>query len=330
MSGRLPRRVLVAGGAAAAALPVLMRARAAVAQAWPTQPIKLVVPFAPAGSTDLVARILAQGLQERLGQPVVVENRPGAGAMIGSQAVAQAAPDGYTLVLSNIASHGISPLVYPGNRYDAVRDFTHIALIITNPAVFVANKGFAPQTLPQVVAESRRNPAGIDIASSGIGSSNHLLIVEFTKLTGGNINHVPYRGAGPAMTDVIAGVVPMLSDSLPSAAAHIRQGSVRALAMPSEQRHPAFPEVPTFREQGIDLLSGSWFGLSGPANLPAPVVDRVAGAVREVLAVPAVRQRFTELGGSIGTLSPAGYAEFIAAELAHYAPVVRTAGVRVE
>lgn len=325
MSGIPPRRALLAGGAALA-LPGLARAQGS----WPSQPIRLVVPFAPGGTTDLVARLVAQGLQQRLGQPVIIENRAGAGATVGSQAVAQAAPDGQTLLLSNIASHGIAPSLYRSLHYDAVRDFTHIALIVENPSVFVATPRFPAATLPELVRLAREDARGVDIASSGSGSSNHLLIVQFGQSTGAKVNHVPYRGAGPAMTDVIAGVVPMMSDSLPSAAAHIRAGAVRALALSAETRHPAFPAVPTFREEGVDLVSTSWFGLSGPAGLPAAVTQRLAGAMEAVLAEPGLRARFAEIGGTVGSAGPAGYAAYVAAEVARWAPVVQASGARVD
>ncbi|MDO9709591.1 Bug family tripartite tricarboxylate transporter substrate binding protein [Paracraurococcus lichenis] len=325
MSGILPRRAILAGGAALA-LPLATRAQ----PSWPAQPIRLVVPFAPGGTTDLTARLIAQGLQERLGQPVIIENRPGAGATVGSLAVAQAAPDGHTLLVSNIASHAIAPSLYRGLRYDAVRDFTHIALIVENPSVLVAAPRFPAATLGDVVRLSREDARGLDIASSGSGSSNHLLIVQFGQATGARLNHVPYRGAGPAMTDTIAGVVPMMADSLPSAAAHLRGGAVRALALSAETRHPAFPSVPTFREQGVDLVSASWFGLSGPAAVPAAVTERLAGAVAALLAEPALRARFAEIGGTVGALGPSGYAAFVAAEVARWAPVVQASGAQVD
>lgn len=328
MPGILPRRTTLAGGAAVAALSALARAQGAAA--WPSQPIRLIVPFAPGGTTDLVARLVAHGLQERLGQPLIIENRPGAGATLGSQQVAAAAPDGYVLVLSNIASHAIAPSLYHGLRYDPVRDFAHAALITRNPSVFVANPRFPGRTLADVVRLAREGARGIDIASSGSGSSNHLLIVQFAQVTGAPVNHVPYRGAGPAMTDVIAGVVPMMSDSLPSAAGHIRAGAVRAIAMSSEARHPAFPEVPTFREQGVDLVSSSWFGLSAPAGTPAAIVARLNREVRALLSDPAMRARFAEIGGTPGELSPDEFTDFVAAEVARWAPVVQASGARVD
>ncbi|WP_037299873.1 Bug family tripartite tricarboxylate transporter substrate binding protein [Rubritepida flocculans] len=313
---------------AALGVPLLGLAAPALAQGWPAQPIRLIVPFAPGGTTDLIARLVAAPLQERLGQPVVIENRPGAGATLGSQMAAQAAPDGHTLLLSNIASHAISPALYGNLRYDALRDFTHIALLTLNPSVIVANPRAGIGSMADLARIHRESPRGLDMASSGAGSSNHLLIVRLGQMLGREINHIPFRGAGPAMTAVIGGQVPLMSDSLPSAAAHIRQGSVRAVAMSSAERHPAFPEVATLREQGFDLVTNSWFGLSGPARLPAPVVERLARDIREILARPDIRARFAEIGGAPGAFSPAEFTAFIAAELAAWAPLVRESGAQ--
>lgn len=323
MSWKLRRRALLAGSALAVTV-----SRHALAQgaAWPAQPIRLVVPFAPGGTTDLVARLLAAGLQERLGVSVVVENRAGAGATVGSEMVARAAPDGYTLVMSNIASHGISPSVYRGRiRYDAVADFAHIALVVSNPTVWVANPRAGIRTLADAAAKAR-GPGGLDVATSGAGSSNHLMVVRMGQLIGKELNHIPFRGAGPAMQAVIAGQVPMMSDSLPSAANHIRQGSVVAVAMASGSRHPTFPDVPTFREQGFDLASDSWFGLSAPAGTPAPIIERLNRETRAFLAQPEVRARLAELGGTPGDLTAEGYSEFVRREVALWAPLVQASG----
>jgi tripartite-type tricarboxylate transporter receptor subunit TctC len=321
MSRRLTRRAL-------GVLPLLAAPAVARAQSWPTQPLRIVVPFAPGGTTDLVARLVAAPLQERLGQPVIVENRPGAGATVGSLVVAQAAPDGHTLVMSNIASHGIAPSLYANLRYDAVRDFTHVALLITNPSVVVANPRAGIANMADLARLHGAGGRGLDMASSGAGSSNHLIIVRLGQILGREINHIPFRGAGPAMTAVISGQVPLMSDSLPSAASHIRQGSVRAIAMSSAERHPGFPEVPTLREQGFDLVSSSWFGLSGPARVPAEVVDRLSRELRAILDQPEIVARFAELGGTPGRMSPAEYAAFVAAELALWAPLVRESGAQ--
>jgi tripartite-type tricarboxylate transporter receptor subunit TctC len=326
MSEHVARRTLAAA-AAALALPGLARAQGA----WPNGPVRIVVPFAPGGSTDLAARLVADGLSQRIGVPVLVENRPGAGATTGSQVVADAAPDGQTLVMSNIASHAISPALYGGRvRYDPVRSFSHIAMVITNPSAWVVNKDSGIGSLADLVRMARERRGGLDMASSGAGSSNHLLIVRFCQMVGIEFTHVPFRGAGPAMTAVIAGQVPMMSDSLPSAAGHIRQGSVRAIAMSSAARHPGFPEVPTFREQGFDLESTSWFALSGPAGMAPAVVERIHREVMAVIGTPEARRRFGEMGGSPGEMSPAQFAAFVAAEVGRWAPVVRASGASVD
>jgi tripartite-type tricarboxylate transporter receptor subunit TctC len=330
MSVELPRRTLLgrtllAAAAGGVAAPGLSRA-----QSWPNGPIRIVVPFAPGGSTDLSARFVADGLSQRLGVSVVVENRPGAGATTGSQIVADSPPDGQTLVMSNIASHAISPNLYRNLRYHPVQSFTHIAMVITNPSAWVVNKESGINSLDDLVRMARGRRGGLDMASSGSGSSNHLLIVRFCQAVGIEFTHVPFRGAGPAMTAVIAGQVPMMSDSLPSAAGHIRQGVVRAIAMSSAERHPSFPEVPTFREQGFDLVSTSWFALSGPAGMPQAVVERLHREIMAVVSTPESRARFAELGGSPGDMTPAEFTAFVAEEYARWAPVVRASEATVD
>ena len=297
------------------------------AQSWPTQPIRLVVPYAPGGTTDLMARLVATPLAERLGVPVILENRPGAGATVGSLLVAQSPPDGTVLVMSNIASHGIGPALYPNIRYDAVRDFSHIALITRNPSVFVANPRSGIASLADLAARHREG-AGIDMASSGAGSSNHMLIVLMGRALGREINHISFRGAGPAMTAVIGGQVPLMSDSLPSAASHIRARTVRAIAVSDIARHPAFPDIPTFREQGYDLAGISWFGLSGPAGMQRPVVDRLNAELRGLLATAELRARFAELGGTPGAMTAEEYTAYVRREVEAWAPIVRASGAQ--
>ena len=327
MSWALDRRTLLAGSISA----TFASGRASAQSApWPSQPIRLVVPFAPGGTTDLVARLVAAGLQERLGVSVIVENRAGAGATVGSEMVARAAPDGYTLVMSNIASHGISPSVYRGRiRYDAVTDFAHIAMVVSNPTVWVANPRSGIRTLQDAAAKAR-SPGGLDVATSGAGSSNHMMVVRMGQILGVELNHIPFRGAGPAMQAVIAGQVPMMSDSLPSSVSHIRQGSVIAVAMASERRHPAFPDVPTFREQGFDLASDSWFGLSAPAGTPAAIVERLNRETRAFLGTSEIRNRFAELGGTPGDMTSEGYTEFVRREVAQWAPLVQASGATAD
>jgi tripartite-type tricarboxylate transporter receptor subunit TctC len=330
MAGRLPRRSLMTGAVATAMAPAVSRAQSLPVTSFPSGPIRLIVPFAPGGSTDLSARLVAEGLSQRLGVSVIVENRPGAGATTGAQVVADAAPDGQTLVMSNIASHAISPSLYRNLRYDPVRSFTHVAMVITNPSAWVVNKDSGIESLADLVRIARSRQGGLDMASSGSGSSNHLLIVRFCQSVGIDYTHVPFRGAGPAMTAVIAGQVPMMSDSLPSAAGHIRQGSVRAIAMSSERRHPSFPDVPTFKEQGFDLVSTSWFAISGPAGMPAPIVERLHSETMAVISTPDARSRFAELGGDAGDMTSAQFTRFVAEEFARWAPVVRASGATVD
>ena len=331
MSGFLPRRALLVGSAALA-LPLATRAQApAVASPWPTQPIRLVVPFAPGGTTDLVARLLSQGLQDQLGQPVIIENRAGAGATVGSLAVAQAAPDGHTLLMSNIASHGVAPSLYRSLRYDALRDFTHIALVVENPLVFVANPRFPATTLAEVVRLSREDARGIDIASSGSG-----------------LDQPP---ADPAIRpgDRRAGEPRALSRRRPGDDGHDRrrgaddvgQPALRGRAYPRRLGAPpcdfrpghGTPPSPRCRPSGNRESTSSarpGSACSGPAGLPPAVTERLGRAVAAVLADPALRARFAEIGGTVGTLGPAGYTDFVRAEVARWAPVVQASGAQVD
>jgi tripartite-type tricarboxylate transporter receptor subunit TctC len=324
----IPRRGLIGAGLAAAAL-----ARTSPLQAqdnWPSRPIRFVIPYPPGGSTDVVGRLVGQALSEQLGQPVVVENRGGATATIGSQTVAQSRPDGYTLLLSNIASHAIAATLFRSLPYDPVKDFTHIALLVTTPTILVVNPAFPARSLADIVRLSKEKAGGLDMASSGSGSSNHLLLVRFAELTGAKLNHVPYRGGGPAMTDVIAGTVPMMSDTLPSALPHLLAGSVRAIAVSGPERSPLVPEVPTFREQGVDLINLPWYGLSGPAGLDPAVVRKLAEATRKVLSSEALRARLSEIGSMPGDMGPERYTAFVAEEAGQWAPIVRASGASAE
>ncbi len=322
---RLARRTVLTVLGAALAAPATLRA-----QSWPSGPIRLIVPFAPGGTTDVMARLVADRLGPRLGQPVIAENRAGAGATIGSAIAAQAAPDGQTLVMSNIASHGIAPTLYRSLRYDAMKDFVHIALVTRNPSVMVAHAGFEARSFADVVRIAKARPDGLDFGVSGAGSSNHLLGLRIAQAAGIRLNPIFYRGAGPAMTDTIAGVVPLMFDGLPSASAHIRGGRVRALATSGSERSPAFPDVPTFREVGVDIVSYQWFGISAPAGTPAAIVARLNREIREILKEPEVVARFDQLGGGIVDMTPEQYSAFVAEEIAVWAPVVRASGATVE
>ncbi|MBV1799957.1 tripartite tricarboxylate transporter substrate binding protein [Siccirubricoccus sp. G192] len=325
----LGRRAALAGSAALLA-PLLAPGARAQQPAWPSQPLRLVVTFAPGGSTDLIARLAAKGLQERLGQPVIVENRPGAGGTLATNFVAQSAPDGHTMLLSTSTVMAISPALYRNVGYHPMRDFAHVALLTTQPLVFVANKGFPGRTLQDVVRLSQEARDGLDMASSASGSLNHMLIVRFAELTGAKLTHVAFRGAGPAMTAVVGGTVPMMSDSLPSAAAPIRQGSVRAIAISAEARSPTFPDVPTFREQGVDLVTIGWFGIAVPAATPGPVQQRLNRELRAVMAEPEVRARLAESDSQAGDLSVEAFTQMVGEHCAMWPPVVRASGASAD
>lgn len=326
----LNRRSFVVATLAVAATPAAAQTSGQAAP-WPSKPIKLVVPYAPGGTTDVVARMVAEYLGQKLGQNIIVDNKPGKGAMVGTAIVAKAAPDGYTLLMSVISGLSISPTLYGGGDFDPMGDFIHVSIASTNPSVLVANPTFQAKTFKEFVDYAKANPGKVSYATSGAGSSNHLLGARLAQVIGAELVHVPYRGAGPAMIDTIAGNVPVMFDSLPSAAPHIKAGKVRALAVSGETRSPAFPDVPTMKELGYpDLISYSWFGISVPAKTPQPIVDRLATEMQAVLKEPAVIKRWEEIGAEGSTMTPAEVTRFIQAEIDKWTPVVKSSGAKPE
>ena len=323
MSVTIRRRGLLA---AAALLPLPAFAQSE----WPARPIRLVVPFAPGGTTDIVARILAEQLQPRLGQPVIVENRPGAGATLASTQVAQqAAPDGHTLLISNSASHGISPSMFDNVRYDPLADFTHIAIAATTSSAVIVNPRYPAQTIPDLIRLGRSRADGLDFAISGHGTTTHLLGMRIGLVAGFRMNPIPYRGAGPALIDVMGGTVGLMVDGLPSSIQHIRDGAVRAIAVADAERNRHLPNIPTLIEGGLaGMTSYSWFGVSGPKGMAAPVVDRLNREIRAILQQPAIRDRYLQLTADAPDFTPAQYTAFIAEELRVWGEVVRATGVR--
>lgn len=320
------RRTFVASAFSAIALPAYGQTGP-----WPNKPIRLVVPYAPGGTTDVVARVVAEYLGKRLGQNIIVDNKPGKGAMVGTALVAKAPPDGYTLLMSVISGLTISPTLYGGGDFDPMADFIHVSIASTNPSVLVVNPTFEVKTFKDYVAYAKANPGKLAYATSGAGSSNHLLGVRLSQVANAEMVHVPYRGAGPAMIDTINGNVPSMFDSLPSAAPHIKAGKVRALAVSSTQRSPAFPDVPTMKEAGYpDLISYSWFGISVPAKTPAPIVDRIATEMQAVLKEPAVVKRWEEIGAEPSTMTPTEVTRFVQEEIDKWTPVVKSSGAKPE
>jgi tripartite-type tricarboxylate transporter receptor subunit TctC len=297
------------------------------AQAWPDRPVKIIVPFAPGGSADTLGRLVAQKLAEQLKASVIVENRAGAGGAIGSDLVAKAPADGHTLVVSGIASHVIAPLLPQGTPYDPVRDFSHIALFGGPPAVLAVHPSVLAKDLREFVLLSKTKP--LSYGSPGNGTQGQLVAELFKRQAGIEMQHVPYKGASGAVTDLIAGHIPVVSTTLTTAAAQIRAGRARGLAISAESRLADFPEIPTFAEMGYpDLVATVWFSLSGPASLPADIVTRLNTEVNRALAAPDVRERLKPEGIVPQRLTAPEFSAFVADEVRRWAPVVRASGAK--
>jgi tripartite-type tricarboxylate transporter receptor subunit TctC len=303
----------------------------ALAQAWPAKTVRIVAPFAPGGTADTLGRIAAAKLTESLGQSFVVENRPGAGGMLGSELVAKSAPDGYTLVVSGVASHVIGPALAAKPAFDPVRDFTHIALFGGPPAVLGVHPSLPVKDLKALVALARSRPHELSYGSPGIGTQGHLMAELFRQRAKIDIVHVPYKGAAIAMVDIVAGNIHAISTTLTTASTQIRAGRVRPLALSSEKRLADYSSIPTFRELGYRDVAGTvWFSLSGPAGMPADVVDRLNAEVRKILQLPDVRARLRPDGIEPNALDPKAFTNYMIAEVKRWEPVVRASGARAD
>jgi tripartite-type tricarboxylate transporter receptor subunit TctC len=303
----------------------------ALAQSWPAKTVRIVVPFAPGGTADTLGRLVAQKLTESLKENFIVENRAGAGGIIGSEFVAKAAPDGYTLVVSGVATHCIAPALSKNMPFDPLRDFTHIALFGGPPGVLVIHPSLPVKDLRQFIAYAKAEDGRLSYGSPGNGTQGHLIAEQLKQVAGVEMTHVPYKGASLAVADLIAGHVPVTSTTLTTAATQIKAGKARALAVSSVKRVPDFPDVPTFGEMGFPELSASiWFSLSGPPGLPTDIVNRLNAEVRRALKLPDVRERLRPEGIETGDLDPQQFAAFMAAELKRWAPVVRASGATVD
>ena len=307
----------------------LFVSQAVLAQSWPSKSVRLIVPFAPGGSADTLGRIAAQKLGEQLKVGFVVENRAGAGGALGSELVAKAAPDGYTLVVSGIASHVLATLLPQGTPYDPLRDFTHIALFGGPPAVLVVNPAVPAKTLAEFVQLLKDNPTKYSYGSPGNGTQGQLVAELFKRQAGVRMQHVPYKGASAAVTDLIAGHIPAVSTTLTTASGQIRAGRARALAISAAARLPDYPDLPTFAEMGYpDLVATVWFSLSGPAGLPADTVERLNAGVRQAFALPEVRERLKPEGILPNRLDAREFSAFVAEELKRWEPVVKASGAK--
>jgi tripartite-type tricarboxylate transporter receptor subunit TctC len=300
-------------------------------QAYPAKSVRIVVPFPPGGTADTLGRIVAAKLGESLGQNFVVDNRPGAAGLIGSDFASKAAPDGYTLVVSGIASHAIAPALSAKPPYDPVRDFTHVALLGGPPSVFAVHPSLPAKDIKSFVALARANPRELTYGSPGNGSQGHLMAELFRQRAGIEIVHVPYRGAAIAVVNVIAGHIHGISTTVTTASTQIRAGRVRALALSSAARLPDYPGIPTFREFGYrDVVGAVWFSLSGPAGMPPDIVYRLNAEVRKILQLPDVRERLRPDGIEPNQLDAKAFTDFMAAEVKRWAPVVRASGARAD
>lgn len=309
---------------------------AAAQAAWPNKPVRLVVPFAPGGTTDLLARALAPELSKAFGQTFVVDNRGGAGGNIGADLVAKSAGDGYTLLMGTVGTHGINKSLYASLPYDPQKDFTPITLVAAVPNVMVMNTQRAQALGIQSVADFTRyakaNPGKLNMASSGNGTSIHLAGELFKARTGIFMTHIPYRGSGPAMADMLAGSTDVMFDNLPSAMPHIQSGQLKAFAVTSAVRSAALPELPTVAEASglTGFEASSWFGLLAPAGTPPEIVNRIQQEVAKALNVPAIKDRLTSQGAIPSGGTPQAFTALIAAEITKWAPVVKASGARVD
>jgi tripartite-type tricarboxylate transporter receptor subunit TctC len=309
----------------------IMLAAGAWAEDWPAKPVRIIVPFAPGGTADTLGRLVAQRLSEDYKQSFVIENRGGAGGVIGSELVAKAAPDGYTLLVSGVASHCIAPALARIFPFDPLKDFTHIALFGGPPGVLAVNPELPVHNLAEFIAYAKANPGKLAYGSPGNGTQGQLVAEHFKQLTGVAMLHIPYKGASLAMADLIAGHVQVTSTTLSTASGQIRAGRARALAVTSAARVADFPDLPTFTELGYPGLTASiWFSLSGPAGLPQDIVQSLNSEVRRALHRPELLERLRPEGIEPGDLDARHFTDFVEAELKHWGEVVRTAGARVD
>jgi tripartite-type tricarboxylate transporter receptor subunit TctC len=324
---RVPRRQilrLVLGSVALPALPHIARS-----QAYPTKAVRLIVPFAPGGNTDLIARLMGQWLSERLGQPFVVENRPGAGTNIGTEVVVRAPADGYALLMVHPPS-AINATLYEKLNFNFIRDIAPVVGIIRTPFVMEVNPSIPAKSVPELIAFAKTNPSKISMASAGIGSGPHVAGELFQMMAGIKMVHVPYRGTGPALTDLIGGQVQMYFDGIPTSIEHIRSGKLRALAVTSTSRSVVLPDIPALSDFLPGFEASFWGGVGAPSNTPAEIVHKLNKEINVGLADPKIKARLADLGGTVLGGSPVEFGKLIADETEKWAKVIKFAGIKAE
>jgi tripartite-type tricarboxylate transporter receptor subunit TctC len=324
---KLPRRQFLHLAAAAAALPTL--SRTAIAQTYPTQPVRIIVGFAAGSGSDILARLMAQWLTERLGQPIVIENRAGAGGNVGTEAVVKAAPDGYTL-LKVVPANTVNDTLYDKLSFNFIRDIAPVAGMVRVPYVLVLNQSVPVTTVPELIAYAKANPGKLNFASAGVGTGIHMSGELFKLMAGVNMVHVPYRGAGNAMTDLIGGQVQLMFDTTQASIPHIKAGKVRALAVTTAARSELLPDLPTIGDFVPGYEASGSFGFGAPRNTPAEIIEKLNREINAVLADPKVKARIAELGGEPLAGSAAVYGRLLAEESEKWGKVVRAANIKVE
>ncbi len=308
----------------------LLLAGNCLAQDYPNKAVRFIVPYAPGGSSDILARTLGQKLAESMGQPFVIDNRPGAGSMVGTEVVAKSPADGYTIILSDMP-HSINPSINPKVPYDPVKDFSPVSVIGVSPMFLFVHPAFEAKNVKELIALAKAQPGKLAIASGGNGATTHLVAELLQASAGIKLTHVPYKGAGPAIADVAAGQVPITFTSMATAASLVKAGRLRVLGVTSSKRLAAFPDVPTFEENGLAGLSFEhWWGVMAPARTPPAVVAKLHGEIVKALAAPDVRERFATLAVEPRTNSPEEFRALIQSDLVRWAKVVRDAGIKLE
>lgn len=325
---KFTRRAVMLGLASAL---VGAAAPSAMAASYPDRPVHLIVPFAPGGSTDLVGRLIAEYVGRELGGTIVVENKAGAGGAVGAEFIARAKPDGYTIGMATVSTHGANPAIRRGLKYDALNDFTLISNVMGIPSVFAVHPGVPAKTMPEFIALAKAEPGKYSFASPGVGSLGHANISNFMMLADIELLHVPYRGSGPAINDAIAGQVDSLTDNLSSTLPHLVEGRLRPLAILGAERSDVLPDIPTYAELGFPAMgTGGWFGLVAPAGLPEDIVARLNEAVRKAAQNPEFREKAAAAGGTIMVNTPAEFREQVKQTLERYAKVAKAANIQAD
>lgn len=322
------RRHLLFAGATAAISPSMAAGQTA---AWPTRPIRWIVNFPPAGAADIMSRALAEYFGTKLGQPIVVENKPGAGGMLGADIVAKARGDAHIVMISSAASHGIGPVLYKDVPYDPLADFTHIHLVDTFPSVLAVNGSSPVGSVQELIEMARAKPGEVTYGSGGNGTMNHLVGQLLALAAKAQLTHIPYRGSAPAMNDLLGGQITALMESLPTASGYFASKRMKPLAVSEEKRAPTLPDVPTFREAGFpEVVATNWFGVSAPAGIPPEIAKRWEVEIAAALQSAVIKERFDKLGIRPGTLGAAGYTALIQAELPRWREVIKAGNIRAD